>query len=254
MILKTLFTLARAAAAVCALLAVAACDPATPRLGPPDTALPAGEAGQLVRQGRLLAANSGPLLIERGGNGLRCGSCHLNAGTLPYAGAWVQLHADDALAARINRCLVESMNGQPLALDAPGMRALLAYIGWLSTPAPQGAAEPAAGARGFGAVDAALTPDRARGAALYADRCDHCHGSQGEGTRKQDGSGFKYPPLWGSEAFSAASEMTQLPIAAAFVKNNMPRTRAHPLSAQEAVDVAAYLIAQPRPGAAAGGS
>ena len=251
--MNTRFSLARAAAAVCALLAVAACSPDAPRLGPPDSALPTGAARQLVLQGRLLAKNSGPLLGDHGGNGLHCASCHLDAGTAPNAGAWVRLTDDDALAARINRCLVESMGGQPLAADAPGMHALRAYIGWLSTPAPAGAAEPA-GARGFGAVDAALKPDATHGAALYTDRCAHCHGDQGEGTRRKEneGGGFKYPPLWGAQAFGAASEMTQLPIAAAFVKNNMPRTRSHALSAQEAVDVSAYFIAQPRPAAAKG--
>ena len=255
--MTTRFLLARAAAAACALLAVTACGPSSTRLGPPDSALPTGAAGQLVLQGRALAKNSAPLLGERGGNGLHCASCHLDAGAATNAGAWVRLPASDdaALAARINRCLVESMNGQPLAADAPSMKALLAYIGWLGTPAPKDAPEPA-GARGFGAVDAALKPDAVHGAALYTDRCAHCHGDQGEGTRRKasEGGGFKYPPLWGEQAFGAASEMTQLPIAAAFVKNNMPRTRSHPLSAQEAVDVSAYFIAQPRPAATASGS
>jgi thiosulfate dehydrogenase len=198
------------------------------------------------------------MLKEHVGNGLRCTSCHLNAGTLPNGGAWVRVQTQaqgqgaEALAARINRCLVESMNGKPLATDAPEMQALRAYIGWLGTA--KLTPEQESVARGFGAIDASLRPDHAQGATLYAERCAHCHGDHGEGTfeKPELGGGYKYPPMWGAQAVSAASEMNQLPIAAAFVKNNMPRTRTHALTAQQAVDVTGYLLAQPHPAAGAG--
>jgi thiosulfate dehydrogenase len=254
--LKTLDTLIRAALAAGALAALSACGDSTPNLAPSTSSIPSGEAGLPIKQGRLIAINTVSMLKEHAGNGLRCSSCHINAGTLPNGGAWVRVQAQDgqALAARINRCLVESMNGKPLAADAPQMQALHAYIGWLGTAKLTPEQEPLA--RGFGPIDASLTPDPARGAALYAERCAHCHGDHGEGILEKPelGGGYKYPPLWGGQAASAASEMNQLPMAAAFVKNNMPRTRTHALTAQQAVDVASYFVAQPHPAAGNGPS
>ena len=247
--MKPLDTLIRAAIAAGLVAALSACGDSVPNIGPKSSTIPSGAAGQLIGQGRLIATDTVNMLKGHIGNGSRCSSCHLNAGTLPNGGAWVRVQAQDkqALAARINRCLVESMNGKPLAADAPQMQALQAYIGWLGTAKLTPEQEP--GARGFGPLDAGLTPNPADGQTLYAKRCAHCHGDHGEGTLNEQGQGggYKYPPLWGQHAVSAASEMNQLPIAAAFTKNNMPRTRTHALTAQQATDVAAYVIAQPRP-------
>lgn len=254
--MKAFNPLIRAALAVTAagvLATLSACGDSVPNLGPSSSTIPSGAAGQQIKQGRLIATDTVQMLKDHVGNGLRCNSCHINAGTLPNGGAWVRVPAQDAqaLTARINGCLVESMNGKPLAAGAPEMQALRAYIGWLGSAKLTPEQEP--GARGFGTIDAALTPDRDQGAALYAKRCAHCHGDRGEGTfeKPELGGGYKYPPMWGDQAISAASEMNQLPIAAAFIKNNMPRTRTHALTAQQAVDVAGYLVLQPRPAASA---
>jgi thiosulfate dehydrogenase len=246
-VLKVFDILMRAAIVAGVLTALSACGDSVPNLGPADSTIPSGQAGQLIGQGRLIATDTVKMLKDHVGNGLRCSSCHLNAGTLPNGGAWVRVRAQDqaALTARINRCLVESMNGKPLAADAPEMQALRAYISWLGTAKLKPEQEPSA--RGFGPIDTSLVPNHTDGATLYGNRCAHCHGDHGEGTRNppERGSGYKYPPLWGAHAFSAVSEMNQLPIAAAFIKNNMPRTRTHALTAQQALDVASYLIAQP---------
>jgi thiosulfate dehydrogenase len=247
--LKALDTLMRAAIAAGVAATLSACGDSVPNLGPADSTMPSGQAGQLIGQGRLIATDTVKILKSHVGNGLRCSSCHLNAGTLPNGGAWVRVRAQDpaALTARINRCLVESMNGQPLAADAPEMQALRAYISWLGTAKLKPEQEP--GASGFGPIDTALTPNQADGSALYGKRCAHCHGDHGEGTLNppESSGGYKYPALWGAHAVSAASEMNQLPVAAAFIKNNMPRTRTHALTAQQATDVAGYVIAQPHP-------
>ncbi|MDR2853514.1 MAG: c-type cytochrome [Burkholderiaceae bacterium] len=249
--MKVLDTLVRVAIVAVVLATLSACGDSVPNIGPKDSTLPSGEAGELIKQGRRIANNTAQLLKQHDGNGMRCSSCHFYAGTLPDGGAWVRVQAQDeqALTARINRCLVESMNGKPMPADMLGMRALRAYIGWLGTAKLKPEEEPAA--RGFGPVDASLTPDPTHGAALYTKRCALCHGDHGEGSLNEPGrGGYKYPPLWGPHAISAASEMNQLPMAAALVKNNMPRTRSHALTAQEAVDVSSYVIAQPRPAAA----
>jgi thiosulfate dehydrogenase len=252
--LQVFDTFLRAAVAVGVVATLSACGDSVPNLGPRNSTIPSGEAGQLINQGRLIATDTAKLLKGHGGNGLRCSSCHLNAGTLPNGGAWVRVQAqsDQALTARINRCWVESMGGKPLAADAPEMQALHAYIGWLGTAKLKPDQE--SGARGFGPIDAALVPDRAQGATLYAKRCADCHGDHGEGTLEKQarGGGYKYPPLWGAHAAGAASEMNQLPMAAAFVKNNMPRTRTHALTAQQAVNVVSYVLAQPHPATGTG--
>ena len=42
------------------------------------------------------------------------------------------------LQERINNCLMRSMNGRAMPEDSPEMKALTAYIKWLSTYVPKG--------------------------------------------------------------------------------------------------------------------
>ncbi len=91
-----------------------------------------------------------------------------------------------------------------------------------------------------------------RGEGLYAQYCATCHRPDGLGERRgpTDTDGYTVTPLWGPDSFNAAAGMARLPTAAAFVRANMPYgvTANEPLlSAQQAWDVAAYMLAQPRP-------
>ena len=55
------------------------------------------------------------------------------------------------------------------------------------------------------------------------------------------------PPLWGPQSFNVGAGMARLRTAAAFIRHNMPFDRPGSLTDQQAIDVAAYVVAQPRP-------
>ncbi|MGT2493202.1 c-type cytochrome [Cupriavidus basilensis] len=93
-------------------------------------------------------------------------------------------------------------------------------------------------------------PDRVHGKAVYAAQCASCHGAEGQGTKNPQG-GYIFPPVWGKDSFNVGAGMARMYTAAAFVKHNMPLGQGGTLSAQDAVDVAAYFTQQPRPDYAA---
>ncbi len=179
---------------------------------------------------------------------IACASCHLGGGTAPYAAPVVG--SDQAypqfskragrkvtLQDRIEECMTRSEDGSPLPADSPEMKALLAYIRWLSAPHLDEAKFTGRGLR----LLPELTPDSKHGAEIYAVQCAGCHGTNGEGASRP------YPPLWGADSFNDGAGMDTIPKLAAFVHYNMPETRKGTLSAQEATDVAAYIKAQQRP-------
>ena len=55
------------------------------------------------------------------------------------------------------------------------------------------------------------------------------------------------PPLWGPKSFNTGAGMHRTDTLAAFVRANMPPTAAGTLSEREALDIAAYILGQPRP-------
>ena len=111
--------------------------------------------GRLVKYGYALFTdtprNIGPTVpdpaMRYAGNNLACGNCHLKGGTQPYAmplvGIWGQFPKYRAregavvtLEDRINGCMERSMNGRALPLESREMRALSAYMRWLSDGVP----------------------------------------------------------------------------------------------------------------------
>ena len=138
---------------------------------------------------------------------------------------------------RVEECMTRSENGEALPVDGREMKAIVAYINWLSEPHPQQAAFVGRGLK----VMPKLTGDPGRGADVYAAQCAGCHGKTGEGKRPM------FPPLWGASAFNDGAGMNGVEKMAAFVQYNMPHNRKGILSAQDAFDVAAFVHAQPRP-------
>lgn len=217
-------------------------------------------ATQLVR-GMRLHLETRDLLPNNVGDQLNCTSCHLNAGTVadgsPFVGvsAMFPSYAPRAgrvitLEDRINGCFKRSMNGKPLPVDSPDMKAMVAYFDWM-----KGATKPEdkVPGRGVGKIDRSLTPDPDNGKKVYAAQCAICHGENGEGLKSADGK-MVYPPLWGDESFNIGAGMARTYTAAAFVKRNMPigfhnnfPLGQGGLSDQEALDVAEYFSHQPRP-------
>lgn len=240
------------------------------RAVPDASTLPPGPYRTLVLHGQALATRT-PALIgpevrdpsrRLAGNNLACTSCHEAGATKPFAMPWVGVTAsfpqyrarEDAISTvedRVNGCMQRSMNGKPLPLDSQEMRAFVAYIAFLSQGVPVG-----------GTIDGAATmpskmPNRRAdvdaGKLVYAAKCAVCHGAEGQGQRVGvvgDAQGYTFPPLWGPDSFNTGAGMNRLVMATRFIKHNMPLGATHDatqLSDDEAYDVAAFMVSQPRP-------
>ncbi|AWN44336.1 cystathionine gamma-synthase [Methylobacterium durans] len=239
---------------------------AVPDLG----SLPDDAQGRLVRRGRDLVtatyAHIGPEVSDPAkryaGNNLACRNCHLDAGIkrfgLPLWGVSeeyprydAEVGQDISIEQRVNGCMKRSMNGRAMPTNAPEMKAIVAYLGFLSTGVTAGAPLTGKGAGNMPELDRAADP--ARGRLIYAATCALCHGLDGGGIRQglpSMAEGFAFPPLWGPQSFNDGAGMNRLITAANFIHANMPDGTSydHPqLSVEEAWDVAAFVVAQPRP-------
>ena len=190
------------------------------------------------------------------GNNLSCSSCHGNGGTNPNQSAFVGIYgrfpqynarADKVISLedRINGCFERSMNGRRLDNNAWQMRAMMAYMQWLSQGVPVGGNIEGQGLIKIGYLDRAADPKK--GAHIYAEKCSACHGEKGEGM-KNDGDGpyYMFPPLWGKDSYNTGAGMYRLIKAASYIKANMPKGDAT-LTEEEAYDVAAFINSQKRP-------
>ena len=229
----------------------------TPRLA---DMLAAPNAAEVIR-GMRLHLETRTLLPQHVGDDLRCGSCHLNAGTVadasPFEGVAAFLPSYSARAGkvitldeRINSCFRRSMNGVALPSDGADLKAMVAYFDWMTGEFKP---EDKLPGRGVGTMDKAIKPDVENGKRVYAAQCAACHGNNGEGLRRADGSSV-FPPLWGDRSFNVGAGVARTYTAAAFVKRNMPIAFSEKfplgqggLSDQDAVDVAAYFSHMPRP-------
>jgi len=234
---------------------------------PPEVgALPDDAFGQAVRRGRDLFtatyAHIGPDVADPAkryaGNSLACANCHLQAGTkkfgLPVYGLMgdfpeysARRGGEISLDDRLNNCMTRSMNGRALPENSVEMQALVAYIKFLSTGLP---------ASGYGSgdmpwLDRAADPER--GKAVYARACLYCHGGNGAGIPRSGAVtdlGYLVPPLWGLGSFNDGAGMNRLITIANFVHFNMPHGADYlnpQLSVEDAWDVGAYVVSQPRP-------
>jgi thiosulfate dehydrogenase len=239
----------------------------------PDVdALPMDAFGRTVRAGRDLivhtAATIGPdaadPAMRYSGNGLECQSCHLDAGNkkfgLPLAGVWGLFplfigreNEVRTLEERINGCMERSMNGRALPLDSGEMKAMLAYIRFISAGVPTGRS--AEGRATPPLPLPAVASDPAHGAAVFAETCAVCHQADGQGKRwgPEDAAQrhrYQFPPLWGPDSYNDGAGMARPITAANFIRANMPFgvDFEHPvLSAQDAFDVAVFVDGQQRP-------
>lgn len=222
--------------------------------------LAAPNAGQLVR-GMRLHLETRALLPDNVGNQLNCGSCHTNAGTVaagaPFVGvaAMFPSYAPRAgrvigIEERINGCFLRSMNGKPLPKESADMKAMVAYYDWMKNDHKMGDKVPG---RGTGKANPELVADAGNGRKVYEAQCAVCHGQDGEGLKKADGTPV-FPALWGEESFNIGAGLARTSKAADFVKANMPfgmhakfPLGQGSLSDQEALDVAQFFAHQPRP-------
>ena len=215
---------------------------------PAPDSIPGGQRGEQIRLGYEIVVHTQQFAAPYVGNRLTCANCHLDAGLDPNSSSFVGLsraypeyHARTGrvvtLADRINECFERNLNGKAIPQDSHKLQAVVAYIEWLSKDVPSGSRM---AWRGIPRIQAPKPPDATNGAKVFTSRCAFCHGADGQGT-------MAAPAVWGPQSYNIGAEMARIPVAASFIKSNMPRTRGWALSDQDAYDVATYLNSQPRP-------
>ena len=212
-------------------------------------AVPAGAVGDLVKFGHQIIVNTRKELPGRVVARMDCAACHLEGGTKPRGGSFVGIYAQFpqwnarakrviSLQDRLTECFLYSMNGYPPAYNSRAMEAMVAYIAYLSRGTPVGASpDPAARFTSF----KPLAGDLHRGAQIFTEQCESCHGANGAGKTRE------YPPLWGPSSFNDGAGMAKASRMAGFVKYNMPANAPGTLSDQEASDVTAFVLSHARP-------
>lgn len=211
-------------------------------------ALPAGPEGDQIRMGKLIFEQTPKYASAYVGNKLSCNDCHLQSGTAAYSSPMIDIAnlfpmynqragRVISLQERFQECFARSENGTPPPTDSSEMKALTAYVEWLSKDGVKG--KPYSG-RGLVAMPD-LTGDPVNGKAIYTAQCAACHGGDGAGMANV------FPPVWGPDSFNDGAGMYATAKMAAFLVHNMPQSRPGSLSQQEAFDVASYIHTMPRP-------
>jgi thiosulfate dehydrogenase len=237
---------------------------------PDAETLPAGPWKDAVLYGRALFSETSTLVgpevanasMRFAGNNLSCQTCHLKGGTqkfgLPLIGVYglfptyiARENEVRTIEDRIEGCLERSMNGRPLPVESREMKAIVAYLQFLSTDVPVGRPIEGRGSPVLPLLSRAANP--ARGATVFLERCAACHQMNGLGMRKGpagSAAGYLFPPLWGADSFNDGAGMHRLIASASFIRANMPlgtTFEAPVLSVDDAWDVAAFMNSQPRP-------
>lgn len=229
--------------------------------------LPDNDYGKLVRYGKELIVHTykyiGPEVEDASmrfaGNNNACQNCHLDAGTKKYSAPFVGTYGEfpqyrpredgiGTLTARINGCMQRSMNGYPLPAEGKEMKAMKAYMHFLSQGYPVGGADMEG--RRLAKIDRKMIKknkaDLKNGEKVYTQHCASCHGADGLGMKNPGkANGYMFPALWGTDdTYNKGAGMYRILKAADFIKSNMPlgATKENPiLTDKEAYDVAAYM-------------
>ena len=221
---------------------------------PPESAIPAGPYGDLVRLGQSIFEDTPKYAAPYAGNTLSCRNCHLDRGrdalSSPMWAAYVHYPeyrkkdgVVNTIQMRVQGCFRYSQNGTVPEADSRELTALVTYFYWMAGGLPVGVKPKAAGYPKLDPPKAAPSPER--GAKVYAATCAVCHGDNGLGRTSAGQQVF--PPLWGPQSFNWGAGMHQVDRAAGFIKTSMPYGAGGTLTDQEAWDVAAYVNSRPRP-------
>ncbi len=172
------------------------------------------------------------------GNALRCTSCHLDDGRRGTAMSWIGVTSRypkyrsrrgsiETIEQRVNECVARSLAGRMLSTDGAEMRDIVAYLDSLKTEPPPTRPD-----------TVRLVGDTVRGAQAYQATCARCHAANGNGAIA--------PAVFGRNSYSVGAGMSRQNTLATFLRWNMPYDKPGTLEAQEAADIAAYVLRQPR--------
>lgn len=231
--------------------------------------IPKGIVAKDVEYGyQLLSETSkriGPMAEDQkmhfSGNNMSCTNCHLKAGTQAGSASWVgvtkrfpqyngRANKEITIEDRINGCMERSMNGKKLPNKSEEMKAMVAYMEWISEGLPKERQEEFNGFPDIEIPNEAVNLET--GKALFIKECMICHGETGQGLLLTDGSkGYQFPPLWGTDSYNNGAGMNRVLTAAQFIKGNMPFGQASynkpKLTDDEAFHLAGYINSFERP-------
>ncbi len=238
--------------------------PADAWKAPDEALIPAGKQGDMIRYGKELLAHTANYFGPKGSiaqitNGMNCQNCHLDAGTRLFGNNYASFIASypkmsgrsgkvEPASERIAECFERSLAGKVPDTSSKEVQSILAYMKWIGKEVKkkQKLFGPATEKLAF--MDVAADP--AKGKAVFIQKCQSCHGNNGEGQLPTDKKSYQYPPLWGKHSYNDGAGMYRITNFAGFVKNNMPygATYQNPqLTDEEAWNVAAFVNSQPRP-------
>jgi thiosulfate dehydrogenase len=210
----------------------------------------------IAHTSKYLGPNGSVLQIS---NGLNCQNCHLQAGTAVFGnnyGSVASLYpkfrarsgTNENIYKRVNDCFERSLNGQALDTTSKEMQAIVAYINFLGTNVEKGKKAEGSGLKDLPFLDRAA--DSSNGAIVYEAKCQSCHQANGEGVLNPEKTEYTYPALWGNNSFNDGAGLYRISNFAKYAMYNMPQGATHKnpmLTTEEAWDVAAYILSQPRP-------
>jgi thiosulfate dehydrogenase len=231
---------------------------------PDSSTMPKGKTGDMIRYGRELLAHTAKYFGPNGSiakitNGMNCQNCHLDGGSRLFGNNYSAVTATypkwndrsskmQPATQRITDCFNRSLAGQVPDTNGHEVRAMLAYMKWLGQGVKKGKKPFGTSTEKLAFMDRPADP--VKGKAVFIAKCKVCHGQNGEGLLAADKRSYTYPPLWGAHSYNDGAGMHRIINLAGFVKNNMPfgATYQNPqLTDEEAWDVAAFVISQPRP-------
>lgn len=238
--------------------------PANMWKAPDVQTIPSGKDGEMIRYGRELITSTAKYFGPNGSiahlsNGMNCQNCHLNAGTKLFSNNFASFIASypkysprsgkmESAAERIADCFQRSLNGRVPDTSQKEIRAIIAYMKWVGQDVKKGGKVFGTSTEKLIFLDKAADP--IKGKVVFINKCQSCHGKNGEGLWTTDKKSYTYPPLWGPHSYDDGAGMYRIINFAGFVKNNMPfgATYQNPqLSDEEAWNVAAFVNSQPRP-------
>ncbi len=235
---------------------------------PDVNSLPDGEEKDMILYGRELLNKTCNLIGPRAtdstmrfaGNNLVCSNCHFDAGTRfqsynlvgvtsRYPQYSERTNITETIQDRLNDCMTRSLNGKPLPEDSREMKAMVAYLEFISKNVPKGFKVHGEGIPA--APPLGRDPNPVRGGEMFAKYCSTCHGGSGEGaqTDSEIPGVIKYrvPPLWGDDSYNDGAGMSTQSMAVPFIYHMMPFDNKNSLSLEDAYDIEAFINSQPRP-------
>ena len=231
---------------------------------PAESVLAAEKNADLIRYGKDLIANTSAYLGPKGkvasiSNGMNCQNCHLDAGAKPWGNNYSAVASTypkfrersgsvESIEKRVNDCFERSLNGKALDTSSREMKGIVAYINFLGRGVPKGESPNGSGIWKLDFLDRPADP--VAGKVAYEQKCVSCHSANGQGIPKPDGTGYTFPPLWGSHSYNQGAGLYRISRLAGYIKTNMPlgATFETPqLSNEEAWDIAAYIESMPHP-------